>query len=452
MFLQHCSVLSSNPYSTSAILIQSTTGDVIKWYESSSSRKFWHSLQDNFSDRFENALTNLHRLSQLVMRAAVSGQGAELRVTRLAVEDVNEDVRAGLSGIARENAEIRLTQDRIMLGLKHLANPETLQRKNTQLWHQVGLSGTALLLGQKENEDSKKIEAQVAITSGAFQVATKASDQQLSSEYLEDEPSETQFTIYEIGQLMEPLLNILTQGVRVVDTNFPSPMAFDNRVSIALERWTLSQKSTILYLEFSGMSIGRHSPQMTAAACKIVNSAAQLSIPVISFFCNHPTSVPQPADHHTSQPENILGLIYSLAFQLSQIIPPLTKTTLHLSLTQLTALDLSPTSWTLALHVLARLLEHSPPLLLCVIDSFHQLDMSPTSSTHTHELLCVLQNAMKTEGKVFKILFTDSKRGRSLISEIPLESREIIEGERRSGTGRGVGRAPAGRGFIEFGF
>ncbi|KAL9039294.1 MAG: hypothetical protein Q9214_004935 [Letrouitia sp. 1 TL-2023] len=275
-------------------------GDVIKWYESSSSRKFWHSLQDNFSDRFENALTNLHRLSQLVMRAAVSGQGAELRVTRLAVEDVNKDLRAGLSGIAHDNAEIRLTQDRLMLGLKHLANPETMQRKNTQLWHQVGLSGTALLLGQKENEDPKNTEDQVAITSSAFQVSTKASDQQLSNEYLEDEPSEIQPTIHEIRQSMEPFLDILIQGVRVVDTNFPLPMAFDNRVFIALERWTLSQRSTILYLEFLSMSIGRHSPQVTAAACKTVNSAAQLSIPVISFFCSRPTFVPQPAGHHTS--------------------------------------------------------------------------------------------------------------------------------------------------------
>ncbi|MCJ1247880.1 hypothetical protein MMC30_005095 [Trapelia coarctata] len=49
--------------------------DVMKFYQASSGRKIWHSLDDSFSDRFETPLENIKRLSLLVQRAAASGTG-----------------------------------------------------------------------------------------------------------------------------------------------------------------------------------------------------------------------------------------------------------------------------------------------------------------------------------------------------------------------------------------
>ena len=401
---------------------------------------------------------NLHRLSQVVRRAAASGQGAELRVARLGVEGGNEDLRAGLSGIARENAELRLNQERIMLeqkkqtaAIENLADPEAIQAMHEQLWLKAGLSGTALLLGQKENEDAERFES-VDVTQTQLLITTGDEVAPDTDTGAADTVFQRQHTMVEIAQSIEPLLNSITLGVRAIDPMFPPSMSFDQRITIPLERWTLAKTSTILYLESSAMCTEPHLSQLTAAASRIVDSAAQLSIPTISFFCDIPRTLPYSEGHNSAQQENILGLIYSLTFQLTQIIPPLTETQLPFQFSQLASLDLQKTSWTAALQLFTHLLELAPPLLILVIDGFHALESIATNPDHTHEFAAVLQKAMGAEGKVFKVLFTDSKRGFSLINEIPMQNREIIEGVRRSGMGRSGGRVSAGRGFVEFGF
>ena len=67
-------------------------------------------------------------------------------------------------------------------------------------------------------------------------------------------------------------------------------------------------------------------------------------------------------------------------------------------------------------------------------------------SPWTHELLNVLKQNMRVEGKVFKILFTNSSRGHSLLKEIPIQNVVIIDGVKET-AGSGV---PAGRAFVKF--
>lgn len=81
-----------------------------------------------------------------------------------------------------------------------------------------------------------------------------------------------------------------------------------------------------------------------------------------------------------------------------------------------------------------------------MIDGFHAFEAFGTDSKSTRELLSVFQNAMELEHKVFKVLFTDSRRAFSLVQALPRESREIVEGMRRAGSGRG--QVQAGRAFI----
>ncbi len=81
-----------------------------------------------------------------------------------------------------------------------------------------------------------------------------------------------------------------------------------------------------------------------------------------------------------------------------------------------------------------------------MIDGFHAFETPDLDATSTRELLGVFQKAMEGEEKVFKVLFTDSRRAFELVQAVPWEKREIVEGSRRAGGGGG--RAPAGRTFV----
>ncbi|CAD6588021.1 MAG: hypothetical protein ASARMPRED_003382 [Alectoria sarmentosa] len=429
-------------------------GDAIRWFQSSSPKKIWHSLDDNFSERFKGPLAEIHRLSRLVQRATSTGSGAELRVTRLVVEEVNEDVRAGLDGLARENAELRqgqaqlkMEQEKQTAALERLSDKETIKALANEVWRQAGLSGTALLVGQKRNIMDDRCTEGAAFHSH-LGITASTTDSHEKDRGIEDKDS--QLTIADVSKLVERLLGSICYGVRVVDVGCPPTLALDQRIVVALERWTLDDTSTLIYLEAAAYSAEARSPQVTVAAANIVESADKIEVPTISFFCDVPLT--SDVEHlgsddqvaSTSPP--LLGLVYSLIFQLSQLLPPLTNIGSLITFSQVASLKASFSSWSLALRILSKLLVVAPPFLLCVIDGFHAFEVPETDSKSTRELLSVFQNAMEMEHKIFKVLFTDSRRAFSLVQALPRERREIVEGMRRAGSGRG--HVPAGRAFV----
>lgn len=405
-------------------------------------------MDEKFSERFRGSLADIQRLSRLVQRAAALGSGAELRVTRLAVENINEDVRAGLEGMARENAELRqgqawlkTEQERQTTALQRLSDKEVIRTLAQEVWRQAGISGTALLVGQRRNGQDDRIP-EGAQSHSHLRIQGKAQG-------IEDE--ERQLTIIEVSRLIEHLLGNASRGVRLIDVVCPPGLALDQRIAIALERWTLDNASNLLYLEAAAYSAEARSSQVTVAAARIVEISNKIGLPAISFFCDIPlksdTDHSTPDDEVVSPSPPLLGLVYSLVFQLTRLLPPLTNIGSLIAASQVTSLNASFTSWPLALQILSKLLTVAPPFLLCVVDGFHAFENPETDSTLTRELLGVLQAAMKEEHKVLKVLFTDSRRAFSLVREIPREKREIIEGMRRAGSGRG--QVSAGRAFVD---
>ena len=432
--------------------------DAIRWFQSSSTKKIWHSLDEKFSERFKGPLANIQRLSRLVQRATSLGSGAEIRVTRLIAETTKEDLRAGLEGAAREQAESRERAARMenehekqMSLLQQLADKDVVDELLQEIWRRAGISGTQLLVGQRRNDqDDRGLKDTQSYYPHLVTAATP--DGQEEARGYEDEGR--QFTIVDASRLVERLLGSICRGVRVVDVGCPPSLALDQRIAIALERWTLQKDaSTLLYLEAAAYSAEARSPQVTVAAARIVEAADKIGLPTLSFFCDDSLSERDPNhlaldDEEASVSPPLLGLVYSLIFQLIQLLPPLTNIGSLITASQIAELNASITSWPLALEILSKLLTVAPSFLLCVVDGFHAFESSGTDLTPTRELLGVLQNAMEVEHKVLKVLFTDSRRAFSLVHTLPMERREIIEGKRRAGNGRAS--VPAGRTFVDF--
>lgn len=430
-------------------------GDALQWFQSSSPKKIWHSLDDNFSERFKRPLADIQRLSRLVQRATSTGSGAELRVTRLAVESGNEDVRVGLEGVARENAELRRSQAQLKMqqekqtsALERLSEKQVIRALAEEVWRQAGLSGTSLLVGQRINSQDDRSAEDAHSHSRISYIAAATDDQ---NKVRGDGDEERQLSVNDVSRLVERLLGSVSRGVRVLNVGYPSALALDQRVAVVLERWTLDNASTLFYLEAAAYSAEARSPEVTVAAARIVETADKIGLPTISFFCDIPPG--SDADHPASDDEAasvslpLLGLVYSLIFQLTQLLPPLTNIGSLVVASQVSSLNASFTSWPLALEILAKLLAVAPDFLLCVVDGFYAFETPEMDSTPIRELLNVFQNAMGMRQKVLKVLFTNSRRAFSLVQAIPSERREIIEGMRRAGSGRG--QVPAGRAIVD---
>lgn len=425
-------------------------GDAIKWFQSSSAAKVWHSLDQNFSDRFTQPLVEIKRLSILVQRATARGSGAETRVTRLAVEDVTEDLRAGLEGLAREAAETRkyreqilMEQERTTAAMDSLRSPEVVEQLAALLWQRLGISGTALLVDQRVQSPRERFAGRARSPSQA-QILTLPTDGLEASEY------DDVLTISRFAVMVEPLLDGIARGIRLADIDSPLGLTLDQRIAIALKSWTLSTTSTLLYLEAGFQCTEAHLPQVTVAAARMIEGAEQMKVPTISFFCDVPAF--DHVQHRGTKDEEVpplLGLVYSLIYQLTKLIPPLTDIGSVVSFSQAASLKTSLTSWPSSLQILSNLLTMAPPLLLCIIDGYYAFETSSTNPTATRELLEVLRKSGHMKQKVFKVLFTNSSRAFSLVQQVSLDESEIIEGGGRSRDGWG---ALPGRTFIDVDF
>ncbi len=237
-------------------------------------------------------------------------------------------------------------------------------------------------------------------------------------------------TILDLRQAVGRLVELYPQGVCKLDHVFPKSVTFDERIIPPLQRWSMSKTSALLYLESEGLCGQPRMPQLAVAASVLLDRAHQAKIPTLSFFCG---VVPSPRSLQScSIPfRTPLALLYSLIHQLSRQIPQATEIGHILTSTELATLDASPSSWPKALRLFSQLLTFAPPMLLCVVDSYHALDPRAEVSPWTHELLNVLKQNMRVEGKVFKILFTNSSRGHSLLKEIPIQNVVIINGVKK---------------------
>ena len=222
---------------------------------------------------------------------------------------------------------------------------------------------------------------------------------------------------------------------------------FDWQVVSALEEWTTSTASQILCVVGPG---GVKEPCATAlVASQYLDLAIQSEIPVISFFCKLPRQRRFSASHQTPESVALISLTYALIRQLIELPPSTSEDNPHsLGQQRFGLLDGSSDSLEDAFKVLGELLDLAPPMLLCVIDGFQQLDDQSTRR-HLAMFLGALRGHRRTENvepesseRLLKILFTTAGRSRCLLDGL---SRDELVFAERLGIFPASGRANPGR-------
>lgn len=415
------------------------------WYQSSGWKRMRNSLHEGFKQQFEDALQNVVRLSGDIQRASQQGANAEVRVVRLDVQELRielRDIRAGISGELRAMAqqqwdmtqamlvqqkksdeqnrlELADTRDEIRTSMSSLMGSKTF-------WREI-LTHAMPILKEEFVNAIRSQQQQMAITcrnegfppNGALPDLVKQGVTHLPS-------TEIKAGTLKIQDLVEwsvPLLDYVQQGAGIQTlADEETPIFFDHRIVMALDEWLQADEPKLLYLESLSY--------VTAAALRVVLSAGRTDprTPCASFFCRA-RDFDDEAEVQTGDIDPLLGVVYSLIYQILRDLPPLTEQTLITSKLRFTNLDGNLSSWDRALELLKDTLHLAPALIFIVIDGL--LAFEEGHEYEMKDLINLLRTQMFVKDKVLKVLLTTDWMISSIVEDLDVDEMRILDANPR---------------------
>lgn len=216
------------------------------------------------------------------------------------------------------------------------------------------------------------------------------------------------------------------ERVRLVTETF-TPATIASEAVLRLSEWAQGRQDPILWLEGPAVEMDETENPLTKLAAKFIDLVEMHHLPVISYFCDIPRTVP---DKSTREAKGAISLLYALLRQMVDSLLPQFETTIDLSEARFLNLDGSLDTWSEALTVLRDLMDSVPTIVYCVIDGLHWLDDRTTDLPLTELVECLQDGQLK-------VLFTTSGRSSCLLGSLrtgesmvvgDLDSGDMIDG------------------------
>ena len=104
------------------------------WIMEKRYKRMLDSFNENFKKRFDDEIANIRHKAERIQKLAAQSSRAELRATRLTVEELGRDIRIGLEGDARHRAELSNLAERMEKELLEAGKErEQMRRERWQL-------------------------------------------------------------------------------------------------------------------------------------------------------------------------------------------------------------------------------------------------------------------------------------------------------------------------------
>jgi hypothetical protein len=144
--------------------------DTLAWFTKKRRRRLLDSMNEKFLQEFAAEIDNLVRKSERIKRRAAQMSMAEQRVTRLTLEESSKDLRLGLEGILRENAETKYYAQHFADRLEVQRREQREERANNALLYQslVKLLTDAVQSNSKSSMFTLRKIRTVELTSASF--------------------------------------------------------------------------------------------------------------------------------------------------------------------------------------------------------------------------------------------------------------------------------------------
>jgi hypothetical protein len=397
--------------------------DAMFWYRKRSWKRALDSFREDFYEHFADSVSNIRYIGNQVKQQAELGRSADVRVTREAVEqmqDDSSDIRLFASGQARQTAELAAKWD----AFERRAAMEDERRRVLVLESQQKLEllasriGTTMfdLLETRATEWKEILEAKLksqALTDSKMLLAAAPANSG-EIDYLEQAPAGREAYLSASRDLE---LYFDREQIRGPSSS-SSAVHVVSEVSYRLQDFVVEARDRCLAIAGSTLLDREGVSTMTKVASSFVDHTDDIGFPVISWFCSQPAV---DLDHNATSSEMgaMISLIYTLVRQLIELLPLKPPKPLAVDIDGLRTLDGSPTSIDTALFLLRDLVRNVDFPLFIVVDGLQWLDDVSTSA-HLDGLVAALVDPRAEtddEGAPLsvRVLFTTTGRSHALL-------------------------------------
>ncbi|WQF78715.1 hypothetical protein CDEST_03729 [Colletotrichum destructivum] len=388
---------------------------VMDWMMKRRRQRLLDSFKEDLPSVIENDMEKISGISDRIRYLAAQSSRAEARSTRLALEDLARDVRIGLEGERRHQAEM----------IHHAEAMRREQERSSSSWsfekrQQLAETIVDLLEDKALSWLETARGPQGWGHNGLHTITAFAAEQP---------KAKVQHTSEEVtlnSRFLEDYFD--RDRVRLPYDAF-NPVMVDAETVSQISDWAKAPPPNLLWLEGNPMQCDDFDNPVTMMAARIVGLADQLKTPVVSYFCELRRDERLRDGNGSREAQPLVTLAYSLIRQLMELLPPAFESSSDLSTERFRSLDGTIRSWNTALSVLADLVDTMPGSVFCIVDGLHWLNDRSTDGC-LPELLRVLR------GGKLKVLLSTS--GRSVVLRDELSRSETVYMRSRQPPGRGI--------------
>ncbi|CAI0641969.1 unnamed protein product [Colletotrichum noveboracense] len=408
--MEDMQTLVANLYAHIFLLLTS----IMDWMMKKRIKRLLDSFNENLPNIFDHEMRKIKEISDRIRNLASQKSRAELRSTRLTVESTARDVRAGLEGEKRHQAEMEHYADSILREQSRISGLWTAG-KQQQLADSIVnmLEERAFRWLESSRAGTRTSHRQLPTTAfmllnGPAQVSEYTSEAiAISSRHLED--------FFHRDRVRLPC--------DAFDSIMVPPESFRE-----ISNWARTAAPNLLWLEGPPVEGDDFENPVTMMAATVIALAEKTKLPVISYFCELRRGERLRDGNDTMETQAMLSLVYALIRQLIELLPPMLNTSIDLSERRFKALDGSLGTWSQATSILSDLGGLMSGPVLCIIDGLHWLTDRGTDN-YLSDLLKILR------GDQWKVLLFTT--GRSVVLQDELSRSEMSAIDVHS-FGRGV--------------
>ncbi|KAF2432109.1 hypothetical protein EJ08DRAFT_648471 [Tothia fuscella] len=375
------------------------------WMMEKRHKRILDSFNENFNKKFEDEINAIKQKMESIQSLAAQSARGELRVTRLTVDEMRQDIRLGLEGDARDRAERKYFEEQV--------ERELLEAQRDREMTRVACRQLVIHLKRMLEQDAlSSLQAKSAI----FKPLQLMGFSDELSELEDRSKSGGAGNKSKVWDSAEVILNSRNledffhrDRVRLSDTRQRSLM-INTQTILRLSEWTESTKPQMLWLEGPALGADDHQSPVTAIASKFIELADASKVPIISYFCEIPRRE-NLRSGNTQEVQAMLALVYGIIRQIIELLLPRFNTGADFAERRFENLNGTLESWSDALDVLQDLLGLMPTTVFVVLDGLHWLDDGSTIEP-LQELFGTLRRGQ------LRVLLTTTGRSACLVNEI----------------------------------
>ncbi|KAI1124220.1 hypothetical protein F5Y10DRAFT_250067 [Nemania abortiva] len=398
--------------------------DVMGWITEKKGRRLLDSFNETFFQKFEDKIGMIKQKSENIRNLAAQCSRAEQRFVRVAVEDLTQDIRLGLMGQKRQEAEMVYHAERIEKELYE-------SRKERQQLREDGRNFRLLadrLINMLESGAITWIEDSRA--AGSYRRIPMIGEQSprfpsqpfsISGDYPSPgPPTLTSWTSEDIILNSKHLEDFFHRDRVWLEDNGLGPTGISSDSIKRLSEWMKTPASPFLWLEGPQIDAEDIDNPITVLANRIIQIAEEAKIPTVSYCCELRRGEPLRAGNDSREAQASVSLVCALIRQMVELLLPRFHAGVDLSEGRFRILDGCILSWSELMCVYRDLLPLMPDTLLCVIDGLHWLDDRSTAG-------CLEELVQAMRGTKMRVLFTTTGRSACLRQQLHTNETHRVE-------------------------